>query len=108
MREKVFEMFLDIIYVKMFHVSISPRVKHYHQSNDLTTTTHFRLSLGFIPQDMFLNRFIKFKAEIINKVENIGNFIIGKSHALFGYAIDIQQLNITKMHDFSFDYLQYY
>jgi hypothetical protein len=101
MRKLVTEMFLHIIQIEVLHIPKSTRMKQYHQGNHLTTA-HCGLSLGFISKDMFLNRFIKFLAEIVNKIENIGNFIIGKSHAIMGYVIDIQHLNIINKYDFSF------
>ena len=54
----------------------------------------------------FLNGFGKFLACFVNKKENIGNFIIGKSHAFSDYVIDIQQLNIINEHDFTLKFIQ--
>ena len=74
-------MFLNIIEVKVFHVSKPSKMKRNHDS-DYFTTTHFRDPFRFISDKVFLNRFLKRKTEFINKIENFSNFIVRYYHGI--------------------------
>lgn len=70
---------LHIIDIKVFHIPETSSMKHHHDGNDLTGT-QFQSPLGFISQNVFFNRIVKFNAEFVNKIENFGNFVVSQSH----------------------------
>ena len=55
----------DIVQIEVFHIPETAIMKQDHQGDDLTST-HFRPSLGFISQDIYLDVCIKMMAELIN------------------------------------------
>ena len=59
----------------MLHISKTACMKHHHYTNHLATA-HSGFSLGFISDQMFLNRLLKFNAKFINKIVNFSNFIV--------------------------------